>query len=314
MKKKYIEEYVQINEIEQYFLHVQSDSRDVVILLHGGPGLANSYLAYFQQPYLDFCNVVYYDQRGAGKTQIKNQSKAESLSFDVLLEDLRRTIAYVRKRYDTDRIFLAGHSWGSVLGTQYVLTYPNDVAGYIGYGQGVPGAKQDRHYYEFLKAEVMKSGNQEHISAIMQVHESFPDVRREDYFEQYNIIAGIGFGCGYDFFVNDVFKIYAGSPTWSKEDELISESVEKLNEKLYAEVLFNWEVSNAIDYAVPVYYILGRHDEMTSAVMAAEYFETIKAPKKELYWIEDAGHLVDTDNPAAFFKGECEKKSVNSFL
>lgn len=39
---------------------------------------------------------------------------------------------------------------------------------------------------------------------------------------------------------------------------------------------------------------------MTSSIIAAEYFETIKAPKKGLYWIEDAGHLPDTDNPSAF--------------
>jgi len=302
MDKNLIEEYVQINGIEQYFLHVPNDSNNVVIMLHGGPGLANSYIAYLQQPYWDFCNAVYYDQRGAGKTQIKNQSTAESLSFDVLLEDLRQTIAYIKKKYNTDRIFLAGHSWGSMLGTQYILKNPNDVAGYIGYGQSTPGAKQDRHYYEFVKDEVMKSGNQEHISVIKQVCESFPNVPREDYFEQYNIIAGIGFGSGYDFTVNDVFEIYANSPTWTEEDELLFESVEKLNEKLYAEVLFDWELSNTEDYTVPVYYILGRHDEMTSSVIAAEYFETIKAPKKGLYWIEDAGHLLDTDNPSAFFR------------
>lgn len=302
MDKNFIEEYVQINGIEQYFLHLPSNSKDVVIMLHGGPGLANSYVAYYQQPHVDFCNIIYYDQRGAGKTQIKNRSTAESLSLDVLLEDLRRTIAYIRKKYDTTRIFLAGHSWGSLLGTQYILTYPGDVAGYIGYGQGVPGPKQDRHYYEFVKAEVMKSGNQEHISSIKQVSESFPNVPREAYFRQYTIIAEIGFGGGYDFTVNDVFEIYANSPTWTEEDELISESVEKLNEKLYAEVLFDWEVNGAEDYAVPVYYILGRHDEMTSSVIAAEYFETIKAPQKGLYWIEDAGHLLDTDNPSAFFR------------
>ena len=175
------------------------------------------------------------------------------------------------------------------------------MAGYIGYGQGVPGTKQDRHYYNFVKAAVFESGNQEHISAIRQVSENFPDIPREDYFEQYSIIAGIGFGCGYDFMVNDVFEIYANSPTWTKEDEINSESVEMFNAKLYAEVLFDW-VSTAEDYAVPVYYILGRHDEMTSSVIAAEYVETINAPKKGLYWIEDAGHLLDTDNPSAFFR------------
>ena len=301
MPKNFTEEYIPINGIEHYILHIESESKDVLIMLHGGPGLANSCVAYYQQPHIDFCNVVYYDQRGAGKTQIKNRSTPESLSLDALLADLRGIIAYVKKKYDTNRIFLACHSWGSLLGTQYILTYPNDVAGYIGYGQGVPGPEQDRHYYEFVKAEVEKSGNGEHISAIKQVSESFPDIRREDYYEQYNILAEIGFGGGYDFTVNNVFEIYANSPTWTEEDELVSESVEKLNEKLYAEVLYDWEPANADDYSVPVYYILGRHDEMTSSAIAANYFETIKAPKKELYWIEDAGHLPDTDNPSAFF-------------
>ena len=289
-----------INGIEQYFLHVTNDSKDVVIMLHGGPGLANSYLAYFQQPYWNFCNAVYYDQRGAGKTQIKNQSVAESLTFGLLLEDLRQTIAYVKNKYDTDRVFLAGHSWGSMLGTEYVLKYPNDVAGYIGYGQGIPGKKQDRHYYEFVKSEVMKSGNQEHIAAIKQIGDSFPDVPREDYFRQYNILSEIGLGCGYDFTARNVFELYANSPTWTDEDDSLFEGIEKLNEKLYAEVLFNW-VASAEEYAVPIYYILGRHDEMTSSVIAAEHFEKIKAPHKGLYWIENAGHLVDTDNPTDFF-------------
>jgi len=300
MSKHLIEEYVPINGIEQYFLHMPCDSKNVVIMLHGGPGLANSYLAYFHIPYCDFSNVVYYDQRGAGKTQIRNCSDAGSLSFELILEDLRQTVAYVRKKYDKHRVFLAGHSWGSMLGTQYILTYHNDVDGYIGYGQGVPGGKQDRRYYEFVKASVQKAGNNEHIAVINQVSESFPDIPRDDYFRQYNIIAGLGFGCGYDYVVNDVFEIYANSPTWTQEDEHLSESVEKLNEKLYADVLYGWNIT-ADKYAVPIYYILGRHDEMTSSVIVAEYFNKIQAPKKGLYWIENAGHLVDTDNPADFF-------------
>jgi len=302
MNKQFTEEYVKINGIDQYFLHIPNNTNNVVIMLHGGPGLANSYLAYFHQPYWDFANAVYYDQRGAGKTQIKNQSTATDLTFDNLIEDLRQTIAYVKTKYKTDKIFLAGHSWGSMLGMQYVLTYPGDVASYIGYGQAVPGPAQDRHYYQFVKAKVMESGNQEHIAAINHVSESFPDIPREYYFEQYNTIAGVGFGGGYDFTVNNVFEIYGDSPTWTDDDDVLIETVEKLNEKLYTDVLYGWGTANATEYAVPVYYILSRHDEMTSSTIAAEYLETIKAPKKGLYWIENAGHLLDTDNPEDFFK------------
>lgn len=298
--KNFTEEYVLINGIEQYFLHSPNESKDVLLMLHGGPGLANSHTAYYHQPYVDFCNVVYYDQRGAGKTQLRNQLTAEQITFDRLLADLRQTIAYIKVKYNTDRIFLAGHSWGSMLGTQYVLAYPTDVAGYIGYGQGVPGTAQDRHYYEFVKAKVMQSGDEAQIAAIKQVSENFPDIPREDYFEQYNAIAALGFENGYDFMGEDVFEIYASSPTWTGQDEEIAPSLEKLNEALYADILFDWETSTS-QYAIPVYYILGRWDEMTSSQIAAEYFAKITAPKKGLYWIEEAGHLLDTDKPAEFW-------------
>ena len=295
-----MEEYVWINGIEQYFLHIPNESEDVVLMLHGGPGLANSYLAYEQQSYVDFCNLVYYDQRGAGKTQIRNHTAVEELSLSVLLEDLRQTVLYVREKYDARRVFLLGHSWGTMLGTQFVLTYPDAVQGYIGYGQGVPGAAQDRHYYEFVKTQVEQAGDAAQIAAIRAVDERFPLVPREAYFAQYNAVAALGFDGGYDFMARDVFEIYVNSPTWACEDEAASAEIEARNERLYAEVLFDWDVSGT-DYAVPVYYILGRHDEMTASVIAAEYFETITAPEKALYWVEDAGHLLDTDQPAAFF-------------
>lgn len=56
-------------------LHYSKEgNRNVLLMLHGGPGAPNSYIGYFLEPYLNFCNVVYYDQRGAGKTQIKSKT------------------------------------------------------------------------------------------------------------------------------------------------------------------------------------------------------------------------------------------------
>jgi len=300
MSTNFIEEYVPINGILQYFLHIPHTSKDVVIMLHGGPGLANSYVAYYQQPYFDFCNVIYYDQRGAGKTQLKNKTTPDSLSLDILLEDLRQTVEYAKQKYQTDRIFLAGHSWGTMLGTQYILKHPKSVAGYIGYGQVVASTTQDRAYYEHVKAAVIKSGNQEDMKALDSIENSFPNIARENFFKEYSTLSEVGFK--YDFMTNNVFEIYSNSPTWTPDDEAQAAYIEELNQKLYAEVLWGYDIRNVKEYSVPIYYILGRHDEMTSSTLAAEYFDTIASPKKGLYWVEDAGHLLDTDNPSAFFK------------
>jgi len=299
MVKNFTEEYILINGISQYFLHVHNKSKDVVIMLHGGPGLANSYVAYYQQPYLDFCNVVYYDQRGAGKTQLKNKVAPESLSLDILLEDLRQTIEYVKQKYETDRVFLAGHSWGTMLGTQYIIKYPQTITGYIGYGQVVSQAAEDKIWFEHLKAAVQKSGEQEDIKILGSVSDSFPNIAREKYFNEYALLFELELK--YGFMANDVFEIYGKSPIWTPEDEIQADGIEKFNQKLYEEILWGYDIRNVKEYKVPIYYVLGRHDKITSSTLAAKYFETIQAPKKDLYWIEDAGHLPDTDNPSAFF-------------
>jgi len=296
---KYVEEYVLINGISQYFLHLPGTGKDVVIMLHGGPGLANSCIAYCQEPYFDFCNVVYYDQRGAGKTQLKNNSTPDSLSLDILLEDLKQTIEYVQQKYAGGSVFLLGHSWGTMLGTQYIIRYPQTVAGYIGHGQVVATATQDRSWYEHLKTLVLKSGDQKDIETFHSVNDTFPNIARQEFVKASFLLGELEYK--YGFRANDVFEIYSKSPIWSTEDEIQLVQSEELNQKLYGEVFIGYDIRAITEYQTPVYYVLGRRDEWTTSTIAAGYFETIQAPKKGLYWIEDAGHLTDTDNPSAFF-------------
>ena len=293
-------EYVQINGIEQFFLHVPNNSDTVVIMLHGGPGLPNSYIAYNQQPHVNFCNIVYYDQRGSGKTRLKNETKPKSLSLDILLEDLKQTIDYVKEKYQTDKIFLAGHSWGSLLGTQYIIKYPEGVAGYIGYGQMVCTATQDRSWYQHLKGVVLKSGNEGDIEKINSVDVNFPNIAREEYDKASSLLTELEIEYGYGYKENDFMALYRNSPIMTPAEMEHYLDSEQFNKKLYGE-MFGYDITNIKEYQVPVYYVLGRYDEWTTSTIAAEYLETITAPKKGLYWIENAGHLLDTDNPQAFF-------------
>ena len=297
--KNFTDEYVSINGIQQYFLHIPNTSKEVVIMLHGGPGIPNSYLAYYHQPYLGFCNTVYYDQRGAGKTLLKNNIPPESLSYEILVEDLKQTIQYVIEKYQTDRIFLLGHSCGSLLGTKYVAKYPYDVAGYIGYGQIVAQAVYERVWYEYLKEVVMKAGNKRDIKRISAVDANFPNIGREKYLDTYHLLSGLELKYGYK--SNDWMKLYRKSPIMSLfRDGRVMMDAEKFNRNLMSET-YDFDIRDIKDYEVPIFYVLGRHDVWTPSIAAAEYFETINAPEKRLYWIEDAGHMTDTDNPSAFF-------------
>ena len=66
--------------------------------------------------------------------------------------------------------------------------------------------------------------------------------------------------------------------------------------------LTDYSIWDTTEYDVPVFYILGRDDWQVPSSLAAEYFERINAPRKGLYWIENAGHQTDIDNPKDFFK------------
>ena len=109
------EEYLPINGIKEYLLHYKaSESKPVVLFIHGGPGLSESFFAYeLQKHNNNSYTLVCYDQRGSGKTLIKNpQAK---FSIDILLNDLHDTIKYLKNKYNKNKIVLLCHSWGTVL-------------------------------------------------------------------------------------------------------------------------------------------------------------------------------------------------------
>ena len=299
MTTNFTQEYVPINGISQYFLHIpHHSSNKVIIMLHGGPGFSNSYIAYYQQSYLDFCNVVYYDQRGAGKTRLKNKTKPEDLSYNVLVEDLRQTIRYVKEKYQTECIFLLGHSYGSLLGTEYILKYPQDVEAYIGFGQVVAMLTQEQNWCAYMQKVILKSGKKSDINKINAIAATLPNISREEYAKLVPTISSLEYKYGYK--ANEWQKLYRKSPIMTFREGFQMLSAEKFNRHLLAE-LFDYDIRHIKSYQTPIYYILGRHDEWTTSTIAADYFETIEAPQKGLYWIENAGHMTDTDNPIAFW-------------
>jgi len=297
--KNYREEYISINGISQYMLHYSKEgNRDVLLMLHGGPGAPNSYIGYFLEPHLNFCNVVYYDQRGAGKTQIKSKTSIENHNWDLMIEDLKQTIKHLKEEYKTDRVILCGHSFGSMLGANFVEKYPEDVHAFIGYGVVTNAEAQDKVFYESLKSNVLNHGNKKDIKKFNSVSPDFPFVSKEDFTKGVNILSGLQMKYGYS--KNEYMPILRKSPIMSFKDMMQFPKGAKHNSKLISEVEYQFDITKTTTYRLPVFYILGAQDEWTSSVVAKEYFKTINAPVKGLYWIEGAGHFVDTDQPEQF--------------
>ena len=99
----------------------------ILIYIHGGPGAVEMPFGWaFQRPWEDFFTVVQWDQRGAGRSYSLNDPKtlATTLTIDRYRDDTIELIELLRKKYGKQKVFLLGHSWGSVVGLSVAAKDP----------------------------------------------------------------------------------------------------------------------------------------------------------------------------------------------
>ncbi len=54
------------------------------------------------------------------------------------------------------------------------------------------------------------------------------------------------------------------------------------------------------EFKVPVFLLVGANDQNAPTSLAREYFERLRAPRKELVIVDGAGHMVFFEAPARF--------------
>lgn len=106
-----------------------------IIVVHGGPGLDHEYL----QPGLDALAIrntlIYYDQRGTGRSAAALDSTA--INLDAFIED----IDALRQALGHERVSVLAHSWGALLGIEYAARHPEAIRGLILMNPVEPGTR-----------------------------------------------------------------------------------------------------------------------------------------------------------------------------
>jgi proline iminopeptidase len=102
--------------VQLYYKTVGS-GLDTVVVLHGGPGMSMGYLDRDLAPLAHGRTLIFYDQRGGGRSQII--ADPAQLGLDRHLADLEA----VRTHFGIERMTLAGHSWGGLLAGFYARAH-----------------------------------------------------------------------------------------------------------------------------------------------------------------------------------------------
>lgn len=111
--------YYNVNGIKLFCESIGDGSP--VIVIHGGPGLDHTYLLPQMLELAKHYKLIFYDQRGSGKSTGKIDSN--SITIANFVSDLEG----LRKALHLDRINILAHSWGTLLAMHYAIAYPNKV-------------------------------------------------------------------------------------------------------------------------------------------------------------------------------------------
>lgn len=303
-------ELMEIGGIQQaLYFRGQNVDNPVILWVHGGPG--NSMMPYLQLYQYEWENdftVVNWDQRNVGKTYLANDSEAvlPTMTAERVLEDVHEVTAYVKKQLNKDKIILMGHSWGTVLGTMAVQTFPEDYSAYIGVSQIVNMADNERIGYEKVLELAKAAGNQKDIKALEAVAPYPPS----EYDPSYTALMTVRtyqnkYGISVNIDLGNIISILA-TPYYSFNElknssifsplKVLSDQGDVARFLMEGADMRDYET----DYQIPVYYIMAENDYVSPYPLAKEFFDEIMAPDKQIFSIPESGHLPFIENKAEF--------------
>lgn len=304
-----ISEIIKINlgGLDQYLIIRGVDkSKPVMLFLHGGPGSPEAaFMKHFNSDIENDFVMVYWEQRGAGKSFSKN-IPSESMTLEQMISDTRELSEYLIKRFDQEKIFIMGHSWGSFLGILTTYKHPELYYAYFGIGQVGDQYKSEKVSFEWVEEQAELKNDKSAISALSKL--TFPDSAAtvEEWIDFLMVERRyvMRFGGGVTREVTGMWpfvKIVLNSPEYTLREKLnfMKASMFCL-EHLWLDVI-NTNLFEYIDkMQLPVYFFHGVYDYQTSYCVAKDFFDQLEAPAKEFFTFEYSAHSPNMEDIGRF--------------
>lgn len=255
---------------------VGSGPKTPLVLLHGGPGSPSFYLNSLAA-LSDDRPVVFYDQLGAGRSDPLTDTTM------MTIEHYSRELDSLRSALGLREIHLLGHSWGSMLAMDYLLTKPAGVRSVV-FGSSVISAGRWQRDADSLKRFLPDS-----FEVAIAKHEAAgttesPEYQAasEAYYQRFLSLKPLARGEGDSARSGDEVYQYMWGPSEFRATGTLKnyERVDRLKELM-----------------LPILFTAGEFDEGTPWAHA-DYQRA--APGSKLETIKAAAHLTMHDQPAAY--------------
>ncbi len=263
----------------KHYISVKSNdnTKPLLLFLHGGPGnsvmhYAEKFTAKLQEHFI----VVQWDQRESGTTLTLNKSP-EPLNVSLFQNDTKTLIDALLKRFGQTKLYLVGHSWGTVLGFYIAKNHPHLLHAYIPVCPMINQLDSERIILELMKEKARKTKNSAALAELVSISIPFENGEQLYYHRKW---------------VLD----YMGSKAKITKQQVQNWATTWLD--VFNEASKDNLMKSTPVLQCPIYFFVGRKDYQTNSSITEKYFQSLTAPKKELFWFEHSAHSLPTTEPA----------------
>jgi proline iminopeptidase len=282
------EGFIQSNDDFELYYQIRGAGPDTLIMLHGGPGLNFDYLAPDLGQMEEHFTLIYYDQRGAGRSTLI--SDPDLLIVEAHVTDLEA----VRQHFNIDKATLFGHSWGAMLASFYVLEHSDKVAKMV---FSSPGPPRFYPYLSQLRSSIMAwmdDTKRDEIDRLMAARQDSTVSARKsciDFWEPF--IRGY-FSDPHDL---DLIRSMRGDFCAGPEEALRNGAV--VGTHTFASI-DDFDLRDRLQHIdLPVLLITGTDDIFPEESM---YEWETAYPNSKLVLLDKAGHYPQIERPEVFFQ------------
>ncbi len=282
-------------------------AKPVLLILHGGPGMPSSPWATWKDIHSDLERhfvLVHWDQRGAGKSFSKSLTP-EDMHLENFVSDTLELTDILRERFDQDKIFLWGHSWGSGLGFETLRVNAEPYYAYIASAVRPDWDSTNKMGYEKVLEMAREANDAEAIESLESIQPFDP--RNVEHLQVKNqLLSQYRIG---DFHTEGLEEAWLEYATSGQSAEYPRSTIKPTlagldfsRQTIYLEVV-NSGYDLATDFPVstiPVHFLQGRYDYQCPGELAEAYYNTLEAPVKSFTWFENSAHDVYYDEPDKF--------------
>lgn len=297
---------IEINSTDLEVMIRGNDKKNpVIIFVHGGPGCPEMpYVRKYQNLLEKNFTIVHYDQRCSGKSY-NFKTDYSNLTSDTHVNDLIELTKYVEKYLKQDKVILIGHSYGTYLSTMAVNKSPELYKAYVGIGQ-VSDVRESE--IDGLNKCIEVAKLKKDTEAIKYLEDSRVEIEEGKNFTPREYLNEYGFKNRKIDENKDLFKGFLVGPEYNLMDGIrYNKGAASSTDKITLEVLNNNITDIVKEIDIPVYFIMGKHDGLTSPKLAEKYLNSLNVKgKKEMVIFEDSAHYPQFEEKEKFYQWMCK--------